>query len=252
MRKDMPQVLIERPRSGSRVRGYRRQRSLSRRVPVGDRPKREGIRRREAGADKYFSDLFGPLKRYLRRNVGRPWDNVFSEICEHARLDNVAQQHLRRHVHDFVHLNVQEIDGRLYSTNSWGGLWPLEPRWRRVFYVCPKSGLLKVLEQKPRPHGPGDRIAVNKTRQYHRIQGQWYAVALRPVPEETAGLFDALIERSVARIPVSERIARYGFDAYALSLSRLDRAALREMLRATGNLPRRKRRRRSRKRRAAR
>ena len=246
MRSDMPQVLIERPRRGSRMRGYRRQRTINKRARLEDEPRFESIRRRKAGTEKWFRDLFGPVRRFLRRNVGRPWDLVFSEICEHARLDNVAQQHLRRHVRDFVVTNVQKIDGRLYGNPGWGGLWPLRPGWFGQYYVCPDTGLLKMVEKKPRPKGPGDRIMIDKTRQYHRINGEWYAVALRPVPEETAGLYDALIERPVAGIPRSERISRYGFDAYALSLSRLDRSASRDMLRSTGNLPRKKRRRRKR------
>jgi len=67
-----------------------------------------------------------------------------------------------------------------------------------------------------RPAGV-NRLALHKWRQYHRRNGDWQVVVLRPVPQEPAGCVDALLGRRVAEIAVSERIRAYGHNAYAHS-----------------------------------
>jgi hypothetical protein len=208
----MAQVLIERPRFGSRVRGYRRQRRAGQLGALEDRSAIEAMGRRLKGRDKCFSDRFGPLRKFLSSNVGRPWNLVFSEICRHARLDNVAQQHLRGHVFDFVVTNVVIInnvpchaEGRFYGE-------PLRfSNWKQV-YVCPRSGLLKRIPHKPRNGGCAVRICVSKNLQYHRLEGIWLEVRLCAVPDECAGCVDALFGKRVVTIPKRERVARYVFD----------------------------------------
>ncbi len=68
----------------------------------------------------------------------------------------------------------------------------------------------------PRPSGV-QRLVVHKWRQYHRRNGAWHVVVLRPAPQEPAGCVDALQGRRVAEIAVSERIRAYGHNAYAHS-----------------------------------
>jgi hypothetical protein len=60
-------------------------------------------------------------------------------------------------------------------------------------------------------------VDVSKTLQYHLIDGDWHEVALRPIPVDAAGCFDAVLKRPVARCRPAEAIAKYGFVAYALS-----------------------------------
>jgi hypothetical protein len=239
MRGDMAQVLIERPRSGARL-GYRRQRMHNRRVNLEDAPRREGISRRESHDSKYQRDLFGPLERFLRRNVGRPWDKVFAEICEHARLDNVAQQHLRRHVCDFVNLRVVEIDGKLISRSQWGGRgWPLRDN---ELYVCPRTGLLRVFHRK---RGAVTRITARTrwafdeqchwrrfvTAQYHKIGRQWMFVEVRRVGTGSDQRYDAFLRRVLSEISEEERLATYDFDAWATAVRPVTRKEREEIQR---------------------
>jgi hypothetical protein len=78
MREDMSKVVIERPRSGHSLPGYKtrlRVRHYDPEKDYDDLPKRvSGSRSKyiRAGEIKYFSDLLGPLRRFLRKNVGRP------------------------------------------------------------------------------------------------------------------------------------------------------------------------------------
>ena len=84
-----------------------------------DLPKRvSGSRSKyiRAGETKYFSDLLGPLRRFLRKNVGRPWNKVYSEMKESLDDRKVTGRHVFEHVswevetHAFV-----DIDGELYT-----------------------------------------------------------------------------------------------------------------------------------------
>ena len=81
MRKDMAKVLVERPRliDSTEHRG--------RKLPDELLPKSLGVRRavREAGGYKQLNENLAPLRRYLERQVGRPWNKVFSDIAANLK-----------------------------------------------------------------------------------------------------------------------------------------------------------------------
>src|SRR5687767_836238 len=112
MREDMGKVLVERPRLGRKrakwsKKGYRtRERNELR---TGDTTRREGIKAR-GGDTKEFNEHLGPLRRFLDANVGRPWDKVYSEICQHIDRGNVVQKHVLTHLFDYVVTTVVLID----------------------------------------------------------------------------------------------------------------------------------------------
>jgi hypothetical protein len=54
-----------------------------------------------------------PLRRFLKRQVGRPWDKVYSEIAAHLRADNTVRQHVRDHLRNFV-----AVKPRRYTVSS--------------------------------------------------------------------------------------------------------------------------------------
>jgi hypothetical protein len=47
---------------------------------------------------KEFSDLLGPLRRYLRKQVGRPWDKLWSEITQTLDSRSLTGQHIFDHI----------------------------------------------------------------------------------------------------------------------------------------------------------
>jgi hypothetical protein len=61
-----------------------------------------------SGSAKELNENLSPLRRYLERQVGRPWNKVYSEIAEHLRPDNVVQQHVRDHLRNFVAFQRRE------------------------------------------------------------------------------------------------------------------------------------------------
>jgi hypothetical protein len=133
MRRDMSKVIVERPRRGG---GRDRKRRQAR--EFDDMPSKQSMKRGHTDL-KDLNENLAPLKRYLRKNVGRPWDKVFSEICENIRMDNAVQKHVRGHVFDYVHLHVI-VEGKMIFTSRFWGVYEL---WNGDLYVCPKSGLLK-------------------------------------------------------------------------------------------------------------
>ena len=131
MRDDMAKVIVERPRIKPRKTPKGRKR------PLEDLPAREGMRRGHElrGDTKDLNENLAPLRRYLEKQVGRPWDKVYSEISAHLRADNIVQQHVRHHIKDFVAVKPRRglSDWR---SSSRGGLW-----WQKL-YVHPRTGLL--------------------------------------------------------------------------------------------------------------
>src|SRR5580704_14540837 len=98
MRDDMARVIVERPR----IKAFNNRRGRG--VAWDDMPCHEGMRRARAlrGDRKQLNENLAPLRRYLERQVGRPWNKVYSEIAQHLRADSAVQQHVRDHLRDFV------------------------------------------------------------------------------------------------------------------------------------------------------
>lgn len=96
--------LTERPRRGGKytyraVRGSDRVRIRAKGKDEDYEDHGETKMRKVYGWDrKEFDDHLSPVRRWLRRQVGRPWDKVWSEICE-LNLNSVLGKHLRDHVY---------------------------------------------------------------------------------------------------------------------------------------------------------
>ena len=141
MREDMFKVIVERPRWGRKYAA----RSKLRYDKVPDRKHATGRRLvlEHRGYTKDLNENLAPLKRYLHKQVGRPWDKVYSEISEHLDASSTVKQHVRDHLTDFIMVKVtRDGDGGLMAPNHWGG--PTQPdRWWAELYVDPKDGLIK-------------------------------------------------------------------------------------------------------------
>jgi hypothetical protein len=156
MRSDMAKVLVERPRvkgaSFRKPKGYKKR--VRKLLDAGDSPPvYEGIKRPHGHATKHFNEHLGPLRRYVQSQVGRPWDRVYSEICERVDRGNVVQKHILTHLFDYVVVNTVLLDGEpCRGEPQWGHQYgePLRTSARRDrWYVCPKSGLLRKSKYVP-------------------------------------------------------------------------------------------------------
>jgi hypothetical protein len=180
MRDDMAKVIVERPR----VRPFNSRKG--RRRDLDDLPFREGSRRAASlrGDRKQLNENLAPLRRYLERQVGRPWNKVYSEIAAQLRVDSAVQQHVRDHLHDFVAVKPRRVSAS----------WRSRSLWYQPFYVDPRTGLLRCTDQLPeekrrrriaRQQRPAaiEWIALSDDRELRRLNGLWYEVELAPLPE---------------------------------------------------------------------
>jgi hypothetical protein len=183
MREDMAQVIVERPR----IKPYSNRKG---RCPdLENLSAHEGMRRGRAlrRDRKELNENLAPLRRYLAKQVGRPWDKIYSEIAAHLRVDSAVQQHVRDHLRGFVAITPRRNINRWRSSLR-SGLW-----WQ-PFYVDPVTGLLlrtdRLPEEKARRRAklnhrapPVDRVALMNDRELRLINGLWYEVRLALLPE---------------------------------------------------------------------
>lgn len=125
MRKDMAKVVTEAPRRGHANSSRKWGRRLTKdKYALDDHGASRGpiSRRRQYGWNaKEFSDVLGPLRRYLRKQVGRPWDKVWSEISQTLDDRSLTGQHIFDHIRWEVEQDAWiGDDGRLYHKRGWG------------------------------------------------------------------------------------------------------------------------------------
>src|SRR5580698_7836686 len=109
MRSDMFEVIIERPRwnggRGSHGKGRRAEPRRQHDAPLWE-PVSLGR------GTKSLNENLAPLRRFLERRVGRPWDAVRGEICALITPRSAVQKHVLDHVKQMVEENAVLIDGR--------------------------------------------------------------------------------------------------------------------------------------------
>lgn len=151
MRSDMKKVIVTPPRHGGKWdegRKFRENNQLHR--DPESLPTKESMRKKHRShwSGKEFSDFLAPLRRFLEKNVGRPWNKVYSEICEHADSRSLTGWHLRTHVEMEIERNVIK-DGKkiYYCPQYYRGVVELR---RDELYVDPDDGLLKMYKRGKR------------------------------------------------------------------------------------------------------
>lgn len=215
MRPDMAQIIIERPRGGWR---YKTPKGSRRRLQRGldDGPRREGIKRIWGGGKKWLSEHLSPLRRFLLSRVGRPWDQVFAEICQHIRVDSAVQDHVRDHLWDSVERYVILVDGEPCFGGGWRHGRPLRGS-RTDLYVCPRTGLLR--------HVPAAALSC----QCRRIRGAWHLITLSPIGAPRHDVMDVLLGQRVSALGALRLRREYGGPYFALSMRQLTRTELRSL-----------------------
>lgn len=191
MREDMYKVIVERPRHGRYMKSeYPCPRDLE------ESPNHEGLKKRHRYR-KSLNENLNPLARFLAKQVDRPWDSVFSELCENIDRRNTVQQHIHQHIDDYVARKVFLINGELHGVRHWGEPAPLAELGRTRLYVDPATGILRknVFREKARQAEKRKRSTAREVEnqhrriidafhQLHQIDGIWFFVTLAKVPDK--------------------------------------------------------------------
>lgn len=227
----MAKVIVERPRVGSRLpsrkKGYRK---FLQQTAVENLPTREPLLGQWRGKGRWLNEHLGPMRRFLRSNVGRPWNKVHQELCEHVSFDNPVQSHVLSHVFDFVQQHVEVRGRQVFSLQRcrYRGGRMLAPG---TMYICPATGLLKVVRSGASQATP-QRTGLGKLIQHHRRDGQWWELRMQPLTKPAvvvrrhavsrprpgfAGTWDVWLERIVSLANEGEFVELYGGKFAAIS-----------------------------------
>lgn len=245
----MSKVLVESPRQGrGRARAHEGQRRQFRQRADRDgesAPQRFGMQR-DITSHKHFGEHLGPLYRYLRQQVNRPWAKVYGELCAGLDRRSVVQAHLFQHIGDRVEIDTVWQDDAVW-VRGWRGLVPLSDS-RAEMFVDPRTGILlpnraRVIEvqrqreqrrQKAAQGHPDRRSGLPGMAadcQWQRIGGLWHEVTLAALDlrDDKTRVFDVVLKRSVSARDRQLLATAHGRPGcYAVAKQQLDRATLRK------------------------
>ncbi len=197
MRSDMGKVITERERARSWLPSSKDGKAVRWDGHDGNydnQPKRAKISAhgQYGWETKEFTDVLGPLKGYIQKNVGRPWNKVYSEMCKFLDKGKLTHAHVFTHVYQWVGRNVILCEDGAYrephEMQSWRSSYAPD------FYVHPKTGILRknkrvkeskqeAVERRKKEARERDQIDLADGSCYRRIDDIWYRLKVRPASE---------------------------------------------------------------------
>jgi hypothetical protein len=180
----------------------------------------EGIKRPH-GRRKGLTDLLGPLRRWLHSQLGRPWNDVYSEACAVIKPDSVIRAHIKTHLLEFVERHTFMHNGKvcLLDKAYRGGVQPVsEVFWRRsMFFVHPETGTLQLIPRRSKrawrarePQLPKTILWIGKNVAVQQIRGLWFECHFEIVPVNIRfKAYDHALERMVSRGDLTRHDKQY-------------------------------------------
>lgn len=235
MRTDMYKVIVERPRKwkGADADANRRRQDF-------EGPQFLGMR---AGHGRpALNENLNPLRRYLRAQVGRPWNKVYGEISANIDRRNTVQLHIFAHLDDLIAIQVERRDGHWVDLKR-----PIvsyrsgKVEIRQELYVDPRTGLIRPNKDHDRPgrewrarqkaehdEAASQRHRISDEMVFLKHCGEWYEVRVATLPpvSQVHRVFDAVRKRMVSTRDryCDEAFDLYGrWDQYAVSKRQLSR-----------------------------
>lgn len=150
---------------------------------------------------KSFGENLSYLERFVQKQVGRKWDDIYSEICATFDRRSTVNDHIFQHLFDYFiqAKNVLVIDNRLYvRSNYWSRPTPLDEAvgFFGKMYVDPRDGILKKnkdwksynQDRKERQKVTDANkirtfVKLSSSKEMHKIEGVWYIFTLKQIPE---------------------------------------------------------------------
>lgn len=229
----MDKVIVERPRwrSGApaRKKGYRKYIAST---PQDQLPKREPMLGRWCGLEKLLNEHLGPMRRFLRSNIGRPWNHVHRELCEHISFRNPVQAHVLEHIDEYVTKHVYLENGDVYSQASH---WPGGNRLHiGDMYVCPATGILRAVRKPKSRDAQMSRLDVGSVKLFRR-EGIWWELRFQAYPADPGLQYDIWLERPLTRLTPEECNFIYGEQAFVISKRQLSEREFKRLKRQMDN-----------------
>jgi hypothetical protein len=193
---------------------------------------------------KQLNENITTLVGFLHKNVGRPWNKVYGEICGLMSVESPIQKLVLDRLKDLVATTVVVIDGKPHRRAAGGAdrsqFQPLKGTKWDSLYVCPSTGVLRSVERMKEPlrKADPDVRTAGPLSQYRRVNGVWYLIELAFIPSLQSALsshYDVLLHAPVADIS-SETIRKmYGsYDRYAVAKRPLTKRELQRLIDENG------------------
>jgi hypothetical protein len=102
--------------------------------------------------NKDFSDLIGPLRGYLRKQRGRHWDDVYSELSRTLDKRSISGSHIWDHIKQEITMETwMGVSGTIYERRRYGGDMPVSGLYVHPFTrrVCEAPDLRYRYNAKP-------------------------------------------------------------------------------------------------------
>lgn len=214
MRPDMGKIAVDARRhggwSGKKVDSKRRRGKHA--GDVVEAPTRESMSRtaRPYGSFRGLGENLAPLKRWLQKQVGRPWDEAYSELNQALQGGYTNLEHIKSHVLGWVHReHVKMIDGwpHRMAYYRWSSRPWIELR-KDEFYLDekgvirtpPKNRMSPLQKERERKKREKHVIMLDGMTAAVKLDGTWFAADLCQIPTYESKTLD--YRRSTPERPV--------------------------------------------------
>ena len=138
--------------------------------------------------EKGFGENLAPLKRFINKQIGRPWNKVYSEICQHNSKAGAVGLHIFQHLFAYIETNTEKYEhGRIYTkagdTTHWN--WARYEISHGTLYVDPNDNIIKRYKKnkkQPQPKTETKSINVDADTSIENIDGIWYRITWSATP----------------------------------------------------------------------
>lgn len=202
MRQDVNKILTECYKEGPHGNKFPRRAVNKRFDEVGGKMGMHFLYEKVSKApSKSFGENLSYLERFLAKQVGRKWNDIYSEICSTFDRRSAVNAHIFQHLFDYF-VRAEEllvIDGELYRQNRYFGKpTPLSEAvgFNGKMYVDPRDGILKLnpawksYAKDKAEHQAKEKAKEAETfrvlspvKEMHKLDGVWYVFTLKPLPE---------------------------------------------------------------------
>ena len=207
MRDDFSKILVERPRVGGEGKKHTRRNRRETKQTLRDAStdtdvdvwsfhsmKRLHTSTPNSWDDKkQLNENLNPLYRYLDKQVGRKWDDVYSEIMANINLNNAVQFHVWQHLIDLGMVETKTwIERNKVMHHGYFGPEEMRGGYRVAYFVDPNDGVLRKYDRTPRyrtnhckKHTDRFYDKKNPLEYFYKLNGIWYKFGLRkPTADE--------------------------------------------------------------------
>lgn len=238
MKKNFAKEISESPRAGKKWGSNKRSKEVLLDEDLSDKHEPMSMGR----GSKSSTIKYGPLNRFLRKQVGRLWDEIYSEIRQNFQKSTQKNQEVLDSLAYNVELHVQyfEEDGEKIPYTSTGHRimsWGNHP----TFFVCPETGRLKQAKHQSFKHkksAPKDFREIDG-KSYKEKDGIWYEVVLEPTPSwqnrwQREVAHDVLYNKPLSKVNFyNSKTGRYeqpyGREAYCVQKRQLNKKEIKKL-----------------------